>query len=448
MNKDHMNGDAPLPRVLVISHNAFSDTFNNGKTFQSMFARWPGESLAQLFFSSNEFPAWGFCRRYFQITDFDILRSITRFGAPCGRELTNGHDAGSTATVTPDTTWRSRIKSKADLLEFFRDIMWKSRVWKTKELEAWITGFDPQLVFYVGGNLGFSHEVARWVSTRYGIPLCVFFTDDYVLNPVISNPLDYIQAWRKKRFYAKTIRQASQGYVIGEMMAAAYSQAYGRTFIPIMNSVTPESYVAPQRKPAGPIVFSYFGGLHLHRWKMLLRLAELLRRAAASVCVEYSLDVYTMTAVSPDILEQFSKGGVNFCGMVSGQALKERMSDSDVLVHVESMDRKYRTMTRYSISTKIPEYLLSGRCVLAFGPDEVASIQLLRGCGGAVVITDKDGQDALEAQLRDLLNSRETIEKKGYDGYCFALNKFNGEAMRDRFARSLSEVFYGIGDKE
>jgi len=36
-----MNDGINYPRVLVISHNAFSLTSNNGKTFSSIFAGWP-----------------------------------------------------------------------------------------------------------------------------------------------------------------------------------------------------------------------------------------------------------------------------------------------------------------------------------------------------------------------------------------------------------------------
>ena len=60
------------PRVLLISHNAFSFSKNNGKTFNLLFKGWDPNSLAQLYFS-NELPESSTCFNYYRITDMDII---------------------------------------------------------------------------------------------------------------------------------------------------------------------------------------------------------------------------------------------------------------------------------------------------------------------------------------------------------------------------------------
>ena len=50
---------------------------------------------------------------------------------------------------------------------------------------------------------------------------------------------------------------------------------------------------------------------------------------------------------------------------------------ADILLHVESFDKKAIASTKYSFSTKIPEYLSAGKCVFAVGPSNVASIKYL-----------------------------------------------------------------------
>ena len=52
------------------------------------------------------------------------------------------------------------------------------------------------------------------------------------------------------------------------------------------------------------------------------------------------------------------------------------------------VEKKAIVSTKYSFSTKIPEYLSAGRCVLAVGPAEVASVRYLSDF--ACVINDKE----------------------------------------------------------
>ena len=59
-----------------------------------------------------------------------------------------------------------------------------------------------------------------------------------------------------------------------------------------------------------------------------------------------------------------------------------------MLVHVESFDNKSRQLTKLSISTKIPEYLATGKPIIAIGPREVASLEYLKDC--SLWITNKN----------------------------------------------------------
>ena len=62
-----------FPKVLVISHNVFSNTSNMGRTLKNFFIGWDKDSLAQLYLRS-EIPTTNVCENYFRITDFDMLK--------------------------------------------------------------------------------------------------------------------------------------------------------------------------------------------------------------------------------------------------------------------------------------------------------------------------------------------------------------------------------------
>jgi len=63
------------PKVLIVSHNVFSTTSSMGKTMAAFFNSWEIENIAQLYFHT-ESPNSNICKRYFRVTDFDIIEAI------------------------------------------------------------------------------------------------------------------------------------------------------------------------------------------------------------------------------------------------------------------------------------------------------------------------------------------------------------------------------------
>ena len=90
------------------------------------------------------------------------------------------------------------------------------------------------------------------------------------------------------------------------------------------------------------------------------------------------LKVYSSQILSNKIVEAINLDGASeFCGSLSASQVAEIYAGADILLHVESFDSNAIASTKYSFSTKIPEYLSAGKCVLAVGPAEVASIRYL-----------------------------------------------------------------------
>ena len=54
----------------------------------------------------------------------------------------------------------------------------------------------------------------------------------------------------------------------------------------------------------------------------------------------------------------------------------------------EAFDRSSICRTKYSLSTKIAESLRSGACILAYGPDEIASIDYLKQHHSACILRE------------------------------------------------------------
>lgn len=414
-----------MHNVLVISHNSFSKVFNNGKTLEAIFAQYSKANLAQLFFSQNEEPDFDFCSNFFKITDLDVLKNsfLNNSGGALETKNSNYTENRNTENRNTENKFVNTLKQKSSL-NFFRDILWASNNWKIDKLYSWIEDFNPTIIFFMGGNLKFSHRIALHIRKKYNIPLVVFFTDDYLLYPLSLNLIDKLQKFLLLKTYKKTINASSLRFVIGDEMAREYTAFFGKEFIPIMNSVEIKDIPNNKNKESTlrKVVIRYFGGLHLDRWKMLCRLGKIINDINKAKETSISLEVFSASQLSIEMSKAFANSSILYKGKVFGEDLKNMMSNSDFLIHVESDDQYYRSLTRLSVSTKIPEYLITGIPTIGYGPSEVASIKLLSDNNLGFVIDAKLSDDEIKKELLTiifnsnstniLINAREFVKEK------------------------------------
>ena len=419
-------------KILVVSHNPFSSTANNGKTLEAIFGGYGSGELCQLFFSEMT-PDMEYCQNYFRLTDKDVIRNTFSLS---GNSFSTSFSK-ERKVVMGKNCKRYRLKRFVQDVPFLRDFLWSVGKWDIKPLFEWIENNKPELVFFVGGNNGFAHMVARKLAKRYEIPLVVYFTDDYLLSPISRNWIDSIQRKRMERFYGKTIQQARLCFAIGEKMAQTYTGYFEKPFCPIMNMV-PVERMLPKREHEN-VVISYFGGLHLGRWRAIVKLGSVLRRLQERHAIDLEFNVYAQEC-PPDVLSLFEEQGVAYKGFVKSDVIKEEFAKSDILLHVESSDAYYRSLTKLSVSTKIPEYLSTGRCVLGFGPKEVASMELLSENQVGIVVSDDESEERMMQDLNQLICCKELRDRLARNAFEYAKEKFNPEVVRRDFMEKLSAL--------
>ena len=89
------------------------------------------------------------------------------------------------------------------------------------------------------------------------------------------------------------------------------------------------------------------------------------------------------------------------------------------VIHTESFETEMTNLVRFSVSTKIAESLMYGPCLIAYGPEGIASIDYLKENNAAWTITDtKDLKKGLKeilenSTLREQIvrNARKLAEK-------------------------------------
>ncbi len=399
------------PRVLVFSHNAFSKTLNNGKTLNAIFQRWPKSHLAQLFLASDAVDG-SICGRFFQILDRDILKKLFFRNKECGRAFTGSREnANQKTSATPPSALYLKAHQFArthhgNFFYWLRDFIWERGLWKTEALYKWIDEFNPDLLFFVGGNYVFSYQMALHIVETRHIPLVIYLTDDYLTHRFSWDPFYHIQHYLLLHQARKAITSAKLFFVIGEEMATEYNRKFAVQCQPLMNCVPVPKDRKAHTNEAMPLRLVYLGSLHLNRWKSLVLLGRALQAIQSPDGPVATLEIFCGTTPAKPILEKLClPPAMSFSGSLDAEGVNRALETADILVHVESFDTDSRHLTRYSISTKIPEYLCQRKCILALGPSEVASIKYLGGHDAAHCISSMD-QEAITQSLATLLRDK------------------------------------------
>ena len=428
-------------KVLVIANNVFSKTENSGKTLCSFFANFASEDLAQLYFSvnGNESPYEEFCNNYYKITEVDILNA-KRNHIPVTTNAHKQHIENINNTTSRLPWYYRKIYKKR--YKLIRELIWRSDSWDSPDLKKWVEEFKPDAIFAVLGSNLYVHKIAIRLSERYNIPMFIYFTDDYYVDSTVRGVLSLMHRRLLRKQYKISIAKAHRAYVIGEKMQRDYSQVFGKPFGILGNGIDVEKYLhlAPKKiEKRDTLIISYIGALHSNRWKTIAALGEIVKEINQKLDGnKLAIRVFSPIALRTKMKKAFAAAEIEFCGPLDSAGVVKQMEQSHFLLHVESFDRKNRAFVRYSISTKISEYLSSNRMILAYGPHEVASMQLLMENGFGCCLTDLNTKEDMVCKICEAIESYNNYDYASSKQ--FVLENYTKEIMTSRLETDLAKA--------
>lgn len=390
-------------RVLIVSHNVFCQTTNMGKTMLSYFRDFHPDEVAQLYVHS-EVPTDGtVCCSYYRMTDKEAVKSILRlkkYGTRFGKkDIQPRRDNCRTDTGVTRELYRMGGKRTA-LVYALRNAVWKLSRWDTPELWFWVDDFKPDAVFFVSGDYSFIYNIAARIADHVGKPLVTVCVDDYYFYNRNENSVLGRLVYRSyMKAVHKTMARSSMILTICEPMKKKYEQIFGKPCRVLHTSAVCRELDFTSDAQS----IAYIGNLEYQRHLQLVDMGR------ALLPLGRWIDVYSMED-DPEIVKLLvPENGIRFHGAISADRVMEVMSGCMAVIHTESFDQKMQNIVRFSISTKVAESLMYGPCLIAYGPEGVASIDYLRSSGAAYVLTSKEN---LAAGLERLVSDpqlRQTI---------------------------------------
>lgn len=406
-------------KLLIISHNVFCKTSSMGKTLMSYFKGWDGEDLAQLYVHS-EIPTDTVCKNYYRITDKEMIRSVftrksgTVFGkSDIKTDLSDPRtDTGKTAELY------QKARKRTPFIYFARNMWWRLGKWKTKKLLNWVDEFNPDIIFLASGDYSFIYDIALKLAKYKKIPLVVSCMDDYYFYNKNQGKLGGKFVHRRfMKHVNKTMAYASCIFPICEKMGRDYGKLFNKPYHTLPTPSTISQPLCEEKTNA----ISYIGNLGYKRNEQIISIGRALLNIQSDKKPEY-IDVYSAES-RPEILKDLSKeNGINFCGKISAEEVLKVMGQSMAVIHTESFDDRTRKCVAYSVSTKIADSLASGTAILAYGPEEIASIEYLNENNAAYCVTsEKELEKGLTELIEDadkrneIINNALSLAKQNHD---------------------------------
>ena len=267
------------------------------------------------------------------------------------------------------------------------------RLGKTSLTE--IDQFKPDVIYTLAENITVL-RLSEYFSRRYSAPIVCHIMDDIESTIYTESTITRCFRNKYKSILERVYSNNNQHLAIGEKMASEFERRHNCSYYPAMNCIFK---VYPSEQPMNsPLKIIFSGGLHGGRTSSLLTIANVINEDE-QLKSYYELHVYTdknSIISNPEL-----SNACNVHEYVPAEKMIDNLSSADILLHVESFQNEEIEYFRYSMSTKLPEYLSVGRPILCFGPIAISTVSFIKEHEVGIVA---ESVNNLKAALYSLLN--------------------------------------------
>jgi glycosyltransferase involved in cell wall biosynthesis len=429
------------PKVLIVNSEPINSLTATGLTMMNLFQNWTAVNIAQIY--TQPLPCEGKClfSRRVTLLDLNLPKNLKEW---IFRHTKDAKVCQLNQRV-PFIEYTNTLKKRPIIFykNYRGDINTLLNLFPLKlnhDLYEECENFKPDIIYSMLSSIEMMKLVLH-LSNRLKVPVVPHFVDDWPSTHSRNFPFAPlflpIQTWLLR----KIIHRSPVILTICNAMSVEYKRRYKKETHSFMNCVDVSIL---HRKP--PLLddnkcirFAYIGGLHLNRWKSLMDIAislEKIRNEGMNVELVVFAPSIDINSYS-DILNSIPV--VKIGGTLPSEKVIESLYQFNVLVHIESFDRQNRLFTKFSISTKIPQYMASGKPILAYGPEEVASCNYIKenDCG---LIVGKQNLGLLNDTLKSMILDHQLRNRLGSKGRIIASAKHNAEIEREKLRLLLNNI--------
>ena len=222
----------------------------------------------------------------------------------------------------------------------------------------------------------------------------------------------YFDNWRetKRAFLKNLLLKLINGnhevaFVISDPMNNHYKKKYHGSYTTLM--VGSGKPIERKKRKQNEFVFMYAGGFHLGRGEALARFESILKKTAENC----RLEIITFKSDYQRFHERFDENYTSFIIDVNHSDIQQYYEHADALLFVEPAPDNSLCFLKYSMSTKIPEYLASGLPIICISIDGVAPYEYFKTTQSAYLATnEEDTQKCIQWIIQSPIENKRIID--------------------------------------
>ena len=419
------------PKVLVVGINPWID--NTGiNTLINFFDGWDKNSIAHIY-TRAKLPNTHMCDKFFRISEPKVMKSLLKRSIKTGEEVFNSNEEAVEASQ------ENQIYNKkhSSLMSLAREFVWLLGKWKTKELDKFLDEYDADVLFFpVYANV-YMNRLQNYIRKRTKKPVVLYVSDDnYSYKSIAKTPVSLFTRFWLRTQEKKLFKNAEKIMVIAPKQKEEYDRLFNTNSV-ILTKGIDFSVIPYEEKPLNkPIKMVYTGKLIIGRWLSLAKIAEALGDINKDE-TKVELDIYTTDTLTEEQKTKLNRNGCSVKGALTLDEVQAVQKQADILVFVESLEKEFRYTARLSFSTKITDYLKSGKCIFAVGDKDIAPIDYFNRYDSAVTATS---YDEIGEKLKELINNENRIIEYSKKAYECGKEHHNAELMNRTLVDTITQV--------
>lgn len=427
------------PRVLIMGET-FHYSSGGGVTLCNLFKKFSPESLAVIssyITIGKSIP--NMCHNYYCLGKSNV-RILWPFNYFIKVPSSGSYNASnSSGTTVYRTNKKAKFLKKISYFIGISPILIKYRI--SKNIIEWINDFNPDILYVQCSGyamLSFVEELHNII----GLPMVFHVMDDWIS---INQSFFLSNMWKRKTecVFKKILSHTSLNLSISEGMSEEYLRRYGKKFIPFHNPIDVDkwinqykiNYSINQRR----VTMLHSGRIGYPTSTSIIELA----RAITKINNEgmYLIELQIQSPFIPEILlkqiRRFSC--INIIEPVSHSELPNVYSKVDLLVIPIDFSKKAERFCKFSMSTKISEFMISGTPIILYAPESIFMVQHAKQYGWAKLITNNN-IDYIADDIIEVIKSMSYREKVGKNARIFSVKNYNSHFIRAHFEDRLISV--------
>ena len=318
-----------------------------------------------------------------------------------------------------------------------REFIWLFGKWKTKELNKFLDEFDADVLFFPIYSTVYMNRLQNYIRKHTNKPTVLYVSDDnYSYKSISKTPISLFSRFWMRIHEKKLFKTASKIMVISPKQKEEYDKLFNTDSVIMTKGIDFSKNSFEEKIPASPIKMVYTGKLIIGRWLSLAKIAEALSDVNKEK-TKIELDIYTTDILTPEQEKALNRNGCAVKGALKLDEVQKVQKEADILVFVESLERKFRYTARLSFSTKITDYLQKGKCIFAIGDRDIAPIDYFNRYDSAITASS---YDEIAVQLEKLVSNPRLVAEYGKKAYECGMERHEKTKMDKLLRETITQV--------